>query len=273
MIRYDKIGKRFADGTVAVEDFSLEVSQGQFCVLLGASGAGKSTLLKMVNGLVTPTSGQVEFEGIPVRPRTLAEIRPRIGMVHQQFNLVLRSSVLKNVLAGALPAIGTWRAMASLFPVNLQRKACQLLSQVGLEEKHLYRRAGQLSGGQQQRVAIARAFILDPSLVLADEPVASLDPEVSRDILDLLKRASLQRGTTVMCSLHQLDLARQFADRIVGLAGGRVIFDGPPEQLNDETVRRIYGAKSISETRQSPQLLGTDVPGQETVCMAVTEVA
>ncbi|REJ68845.1 MAG: phosphonate ABC transporter ATP-binding protein [Planctomycetota bacterium] len=259
MIRFKAARKRFADGTVAVDDLTLEIPAGQFCVFLGASGAGKSSVLKLVNGMVQPTSGRVEFDGIEVVPRTYREIRPRIAMVHQQFNLVLRSTILRNVLAGALPGTSTTAAMLSLFPAELQQKACRLLERVGLSEKHLYRRAAHLSGGQQQRVAIARAFILDPTLVLADEPVASLDPEISRGILQLLRDASRESGTTVMCSLHQPDLAREFADRIVGLARGKVIFDGLPDQLDEEMIGRIYaGARAARETAKDdgPVALG-----------------
>jgi phosphonate transport system ATP-binding protein len=148
--------------------------------------------------------------------------------------------VLDNVLTGALPKLSTPRALFHLFPRHYQRKACDLLQQVGLSETHLYRRAMNLSGGQQQRVAIARAFLLDPTLVLADEPVASLDPSTSRTILSLLKAASRQRGTTVMCSLHQVELALDYADRIVAMRGGQVIFDGRPDDLSAEWQRTIY---------------------------------
>ncbi len=274
MIHFQNATKQYADGTMAVDDLTLSIPKGQFCVLLGASGAGKSTVLKMVNGLVTPTSGHVEFEGTRVEPSTLAAVRPRIGMVHQQFNLVLRSTILRNVLAGALPSIPLWRAMFAAFPLDLQRKACGLLQQVGLDERHLCRRASQLSGGQQQRVAIARAFILDPTLVLADEPVASLDPEISRDILELLKRASCDHDATVMCSLHQLDLAREFADRIVGFANGRMVFDGAPHKLDEATVRHIYGSRS-EEPAAAAATATTSIPTPDAgdVSFAATEVA
>jgi phosphonate transport system ATP-binding protein len=240
MLRFDEVALRYSDGTAALSSVSFEVPRGEFCVVLGASGAGKSTLLRLVNGLAAPTGGVVTIDGVPVGPRTLPALRPRMGMIHQQFNLVLRASVATNVICGALPAVPTWRALLGLFPRALQDKACALIAEVGLQEEHLRRRASDLSGGQQQRVAIARAFMLDPALVLADEPVASLDPTTSRDVLALLKREARDRGATVLCSLHQIGLAREFADRIVGLGQGRVVFDGPPEALDAHVLALIY---------------------------------
>lgn len=254
ILSFQGVDKRWPNGTMAMRKVGLDVVRGQFCVILGPSGAGKSTLLRCVNGLVTPTSGQVQFDGIPVTPRTLRLIRPRVAMVHQQFNLVARLPVMDNVLAGTLSRMGMVRSMLRLFPKADQRRACQLLAQVGLGEEHVYRRAAQLSGGQQQRVAIARAFINRPDLVLADEPVASLDPKFAADILTLLKAASRQAGATVLCSLHQVELACRFADRIVAMRDGRMIFDGSPGDLSETMLRRIYdspaGDATSAETRQ-----------------------
>jgi phosphonate transport system ATP-binding protein len=241
MLVFDNVCKTFPDGTEALKGVSLVVPQGQFCVILGPSGAGKSTLLRMVNGLVQPSAGKVCVDGVPVEPATYARVRPRIGMIHQLFNLVQRSSVANNVLSGALPAVATWRALLYLYPAPFRAKACQMVYEVGLAEEHLRRRVSELSGGQQQRVGIARAFMLDPAVVLADEPVASLDPKTSRDVLALLKKESRERGATVLCSLHQIDLAREFADRIVALRGGEVAFDEPPAELEDAALRSIFG--------------------------------
>jgi phosphonate transport system ATP-binding protein len=227
-----------------MDGVSLEVPKGQFCVLLGPSGAGKSTLLRSVNGLTELTSGHVEVGGTVLSPRTLESIRSEVGMIHQQFNLVGRLSVLTNVLTGALSQVSTLRALFGSFPEAYRRKACRLLADVGLEEEHLYRRASQLSGGQQQRVAIARAFILDPKVVLADEPVASLDQASSSLVLELLRETSARWGTTVLCSLHQVDLARRFADRIIGLRHGKVVYDGPPNDLDAGAEANLYGAAS-----------------------------
>ena len=239
-ISFRDIGKIFPDGSVALDGVTLDIPKGQFCVLLGPSGAGKSTLLRMVNGLAEPSHGEVLVGGTKVTAATLALIRPQIGMIHQQFNLVPRSSVALNVLAGALPATPAWRAILSLFPLHFRRRACELLAAVGLEELHLQRRVSELSGGQQQRVGIARAFMLDPQIVLADEPVASLDPRISRDILALLKQQSCESGTTVLCTLHQVELAREFADRIVALRNGKLVFDGTPAQFTQATASALY---------------------------------
>jgi len=246
MLRFDSVAMRYADGTAALDRVSLDLPRGQFCVVLGASGAGKSTLLRMANGLVTPTGGSVFVEDQRLSPATLKSIRPRIGMIHQHFNLVARASVATNVLSGALPGLPGWRALAGLFPEAMRRKACMLVAAVGLEEQHLARRASELSGGQQQRVGIARAFMLDPPLVLADEPVASLDPQASHDVLTLLRQQARERGAAVLCSLHQVELARAFADRIVALRGGQVVFDGPAQDFHPGVAQAVYAMRAPS---------------------------
>jgi phosphonate transport system ATP-binding protein len=240
MLRFQHIVKRFPNGTVALEDVSLEVPQGEFCVLLGPSGAGKSTLLRLVNGLTTATAGEVSYDETRVCRQTLRQIRGRVAMIFQQFHLVPRLSVLDNVLCGIAHRVPTPLVMLRVFPRAARREACRRLAEVGLGEEHLYRRAMHLSGGQQQRVAIARAFLMEPRVVLADEPVASLDPEISSTILSLLKEASRRTRATVLCSLHQVELAMRFADRIVGMNAGRVVFDSRPDRLDDDAFRRVY---------------------------------
>ena len=219
---------------------SLEIPKGEFCVLLGPSGAGKTTFLRLINGMIEPTEGEISLDEKPIIQKTLKSIRRNIGMIHQQLYLVQRLSVLNNVMSGALPVIPTYRSVLRYLPVRYKRKACHLLEQVELEEKHLHRRVSSLSGGQQQRVAIARAFILDPDLVLADEPVASLDPVISRSILRLIKSASHKQGSTVLCSLHQVELAMEIADRIIGFQKGKVVYDGKPEDLTADILDMIY---------------------------------
>jgi phosphonate transport system ATP-binding protein len=231
---------RYPDGTAALSDISFEVPPGQFCVILGRSGAGKSTLLKCVNGLASPSAGRVVVDDLEVTPKTLGRLQPRIGMIHQSFNLVPRASVATNVISGALPAVSTPRAMLGLFPKTLRDRACSLIADVGLGEEHLRRRVSALSGGQQQRVGIARAFMLDPSYVLADEPVASLDPQTSVDILALIDRQAKVHGAAVLCSLHQIDLTMRFADRVIALRDGQLIFDGAPDALADSGLASIY---------------------------------
>lgn len=240
MIEFQQISKTWPDGTRALSDISLAIPRGQFCVVLGPSGAGKSTLLRAVNGLVRPSTGRVVIDGTELSAATERELRQRTAMIHQHFNLTLRMSVAGNVLAGALPTVSMVRALLGWFTPAQRARACALLAGVGLAPKHLLRRAGELSGGQQQRVGIARAFMLDPEVVLADEPVGSLDPKISRDILALIRDAARERDTSVVCSLHQVDLAREFGDRIVGMRDGRIVFDGTPTELTDEVVERLY---------------------------------
>lgn len=239
-IRFDGVALRYPDGTDALHQIDLTIARAQVCVLLGASGAGKSSLLAMVNGLVRPTGGSVSVEGMPLDRSTLRRVRPRIGTIHQQFGLASRASVATNLIAGAAAALPLWRVLSGAWPAPLVERARVLLDDVGLPQELLARRVEQLSGGQQQRVAIARAFLLDPAIVLADEPVASLDPRHAREVLALLGRQARDRGATVLCSLHQIDLARDFADRIIGLRGGRVVFDGPPAALDGRDVTALY---------------------------------
>ncbi|WP_336980643.1 phosphonate ABC transporter ATP-binding protein [Altererythrobacter fulvus] len=250
-IRFEGLAKSWPDGTRALDAIDLAIPAGQFCVLLGHSGAGKSTLLRCVNGLETPSEGRVLIGGQPVERRALPGLRRRIAMVHQHFGLVSRSSGAANVMAGAVALLPLWRVLTGLYPEALKRKACALLEAVGLEEAHLHRRAEQLSGGQQQRLGLARAFMADPAIILADEPVASLDPALGREVLELLKAQAREHGTTVLCSLHQLDLARAFADRIVALHRGRVIFDRPPEALCERDLAVIY-AKAEPAAHAAP---------------------
>lgn len=260
MIKFNALSKAWPDGTKALKDITLEVPRGQFCVILGPSGAGKSTLLRAVNGLMKPCTGNVAIDGVTLSSNTERHLRKRVAMIHQHFNLTGRMSVSANVLAGLLPVVPTLRALLGWFSPAHRARACALLERVGLAPLHLHRRAQELSGGQQQRVGIARAFMLDPEVVLADEPVASLDPKISRDILALIHDAARERNTTVLCSLHQIDLAREYADRIVGMRDGQVVFDGTPEELTDARVEALYhgarwedAAAPDSETPQRAQ--------------------
>jgi len=240
MLNFESVSRVYNDGTKAVNNVSLHIESGEFCVLLGPSGAGKSTLMNMVNGVVEPSSGSIKIGDLVFNKQNRSNIQRRIGMIHQQLHLVPRLSVLHNVLAGLLPNVGLLRSLLKSFSFKDQRRACQLLDEVGMEEKHLLRRASDLSGGQQQRVAIARAFISNPEVVLADEPVASLDPAMSRSVLQSLKAAAQQRGATVICTLHQLDYALEFADRIIALRKGEIFFDGHPSKLDEVTQAELY---------------------------------
>jgi phosphonate transport system ATP-binding protein len=227
-------------------------------VLIGASGAGNSTLLRCLNGLVTPSTGCLSADGIgPVTPGVaLRRHRRRTAMVFQQHQLIGRQSVLRNVLTGRLGYYPAWRTVFPL-PADERRFALDCLERVGLLPFAL-RRADQLSGGQQQRVGIARALAQKPSLILADEPVASLDPETARRVLGLLFEICRSDGIAAVVSLHQMSLARDFADRIVGIAGGAVVFDGAPEDLSDPILDRIYSRPASAPTSRS-----ASVPARE----------
>lgn len=240
MLIFDSVSRVYDDGTKAVDNVSLQIQPGEFCVILGPSGAGKSTLMNMVNGVVEPSSGNVSFGDLHLNKTNLATIQRRIGMIHQQLHLVPRMSVLHNVLSGLLPEVGLWRSLIKSFSFEDQHRAHELMHKVGLEEKQLLRRASELSGGQQQRVAIARAFISKPEVVIADEPVASLDPAISRSVLESLKNAASHHGTTVLCTLHQLEYSLEYADRIVALRNGKIFFDGHPDELDEDTQAQLY---------------------------------
>jgi phosphonate transport system ATP-binding protein len=232
----------------ALTGVSLTVDRGEVVVLLGLSGSGKSTLLRHIDGLETPTAGSVRALGQQVpalRGRALRELRGRIGFIFQQFELVGPLTVLENVLTGSLstlrgPRVGLWS-----YPRELRMRALGHLDRVGLL-KRAYQRADTLSGGQQQRVAIARALMQDPEILLADEPVASLDPESSGQVMALIREIAAERGLTVVCSLHQVDLALDWGDRIVGLRAGSIVLDTPTAGLTRDQVMEIYGRVATS---------------------------
>jgi len=228
-------------GITALRSVNLRVSSAELCVVLGPSGAGKSTLLRCVNRLTEPTSGEILVAGSPP-PRTraqLRELRRQIGMIFQDHNIVPRLSVLKNVLTGRLATMPTLAAALQIFPRADIEIALFALRRVDLAER-ANDRADRLSGGQQQRVGIARALAQRPQVILADEPVASLDPKTARVVLDDLRRAAHELGIAVLCNLHQVEYAVEFADRIVGICDGRVVYEGVPAQLNEAALGRIY---------------------------------
>lgn len=241
----DALEVTYGRNATAINRCSLQFEAGEFVVLLGASGAGKSTLLRSLNGLVKPTAGKVVVGDVGdiKQRRALRLHRRRTGMIFQQHHLIGRSSVLSNVLVGRL---GFHSSMASLLPSSRAEKllALQAIERVGLLDYAL-QRADRLSGGQQQRVGIARALVQTPTLLLADEPIASLDPSTALHLLSLLHRICKEDGLTAIVSLHQVDIARRFADRIIGLSHGDVVFDGPPDQLTDPLAADLYRAPPV----------------------------
>jgi len=241
MIAVRGLSKTYAAGVRALNDVNIDVAAGEFLVILGPSGAGKSTLLRCINRLVDPTAGEVLHNGRPVdgNRRELRALRRQFGMVFQQFNLVKRLSVLTNVLTGRLGYHSLWRSLVYSFPEADKRIAIECLARVAMDHK-AFQRADTLSGGEQQRVAIARALAQQPTVILADEPVASLDPKIARQVLGYLREAARELGITVLCNLHQVEYAKEFSERVVGMSRGSVVFEGPPAQLTDEILHRIY---------------------------------
>jgi phosphonate transport system ATP-binding protein len=242
VIRVRGLSKRYPGGTVALDGVDLDIAAGELVALIGPSGAGKSTLLRCLNGVVTPTAGEVQIGGATVSGATgegLRLIRAGIGFVFQQFNLQRRLSVLENVLIGGLARTPRLRSLLGLFPATDLARARAALARVGLSGLEA-RRVDTLSGGQQQRVAIARVLVQEPRVILADEPMASLDPTLSETVLALLQRISEEDGITVVTSLHVLDLARRYGRRVIGLRGGRVAYDGSSEGLTEAAARRIF---------------------------------
>lgn len=249
-----QVEKRFSNGFHALKGVSAEIAAGSFTVVLGPSGAGKSTLLRLVNGLETPTQGQICVDDTVVSQANLRAIRGEVGMVFQHFNLVGRLSVMTNVLVGRLKHRSWLGSVMYLFRREDMAIAHEALQRVGLVDKS-WERADRLSGGQQQRVGIARALTQKPRVILADEPVASLDPVTSEEIMQLLQEICKRDRITLLVNLHQVNLAKRYADRIIGLNAGRVVFDGRPSQLDRAALANIYQREGVSHDEQIESVL------------------
>ncbi len=246
MLRVENLTKIFPDGTEAVRNVSFTVQDGEFLAIIGLSGSGKSTLLRCINRLIDPTEGRVTWDDVDItaaQGKELRHIRRKIGMIFQQFNLVKRSSVMVNVLSGRLGYANPWTSLFHRFSSRDRQRAVAALDRVGIAEKS-DNRADRLSGGQQQRVGIARALMQEPRLMLADEPIASLDPVLAHSILQYLELLNQQDGITVLCSLHFLDLVHRYATRVIGLKDGELVFDGLPSELTRERFKEVYGEEA-----------------------------
>jgi len=246
MLQIIDLVKIYDGGVLALDKVSFDVPDGQFVAVIGLSGSGKSTLLRCINRLIEPTAGKVVWNGQDVTDASdedLRRIRRKIGMVFQHFNLVHRSSVLTNVLAGRLGYVNPAWSLVNRFPKEDIDKAMRQLERVGIGDKANYR-ADELSGGQQQRVGLARALMQDPEMILADEPVASLDPVLAHNAMQYLERINKDDKVTVLCSLHFLDLVHRYADRVVALNNGKLVFDGLPQEIDDQKFKDIYGKEA-----------------------------
>jgi phosphonate transport system ATP-binding protein len=249
MLEVKNLTKVYADGTVALKDVSFEVEDGEFLVIIGLSGSGKSTLLRCINRLIDPTEGQIVWDGLNVAaasPQQLRGIRRQIGMIFQHFNLVKRSTVITNVLSGRLGYVNPWASLFNRFPRSDRQRAMQVLERLGIDDQ-AFKRADELSGGQQQRVGIARALMQEPKMILADEPVASLDPVLAHSILGRLEQLNQVDKITILCSLHYLDLVQRYASRVIGLRDGRIVYRGSREdirRMTDDEFKEIYGEEA-----------------------------
>lgn len=246
MLRVEHLTKVYDDGTVALRDVSFEVPDGEFLAVIGLSGSGKSTLLRCINRLIDPTEGRILWNDVDITAASqedLRRIRRRIGMVFQHFNLVARSKVITNVLAGRLGYTSPALSLVNKFSKQDREHALAQLERVGLAEK-ADNRADELSGGQQQRVGIARAMVQEPEMILADEPVASLDPVLAHSIMQYLETINQEDDVTVLCSLHFLDLVHRYGQRVIALNEGQLVFEGLPSEIDDEMFKDIYGKEA-----------------------------
>ena len=250
MLEIRNLTKVYDDGTVALKNVSFSVSDGEFLVVIGLSGSGKSTLLRCINRLIDPTEGEILWDGVDLaklKGEDLRKARRKIGMIFQHFNLVKRSQVLTNVLAGRLGYTSTRRSLLGGFSKEDKAKAWVAMKRLGIDNQAL-KRADELSGGQQQRVGVARALMQEPSMILADEPVASLDPVLAHSILQYLEMLNQEDKMTVICSLHYLDLVQRYSTRVIGLRDGEIVYEGSRadiQAMSDEQFKDIYGEEAV----------------------------
>lgn len=245
MIEFKNVSKTYPNGFQALKNINLKIEKGEFVVIVGLSGAGKSTLLRSINRLNEITEGEILIDGKSItnaKGSSLRRIRRDIGMIFQSFNLVKRSTVLRNVLSGRVGYHSTLRTILGLFPKEDENLAFDALDRVNILDK-AYTRADQLSGGQQQRVSIARALAQEAKIILADEPVASLDPLTTKQVMDDLKRINQELGITTIVNLHHVDLAREYATRIIGMRAGEIVYDGIATEAKEDTFSEIYGSE------------------------------
>lgn len=251
MLKIEHLKKRYKSGPWVLKDISFEVSDGEIVGLIGPSGAGKSTMIRCVNRLIDPSEGNIQLDGVSLSSLSSSKIREQrrhIGMIFQEYALVERLSVMENVLSGRLGYLSFWRSFLRSYPQEDVDNAFEYLDRVGLID-HANKRADELSGGQRQRVGIARALAQDPRLLLVDEPTASLDPKTSRQIMRLIQSICREKALSAIINIHDVPLAMQFVDRLIGLQGGEVVFDGKPDELTEDVLTRIYGDEDWTDVK------------------------
>ncbi|EHJ02180.1 phosphonate ABC transporter, ATPase subunit [Clostridium sp. DL-VIII] len=248
MIKFENVDKVYPNGVKGLKNVSLEINQGEFVAIIGLSGAGKSTLLRTINKMHDISNGRLTVNGQEVRKlkgKELRVFRRKIGMIFQSFNLISRISVIKNVLASRVPELPTWKCILGLFSKEDKIAALEALDKVGILDK-AYIRADQLSGGQQQRVALARTLAQNPEIILADEPVAALDPVTAKEVMNDFRRINKEMNISIIINIHHVDLALDYADRVIGIKAGEIVYDGPVSEVDKETLTKIYGRDLIS---------------------------
>lgn len=239
----ENLNKEYSKGKSVLKDVNFEIKQGELLSIIGPSGAGKSTLLRSINRMIEPTSGKITFDNkniTNVKGRELRNMRTNIGMIFQHYNLVDRLSVFENVMHGTLGYKNSLQGIFSLYTESEKEEAIDIITELGIED-HIYKRCDELSGGQKQRVGIARALVQKPKIILCDEPIASLDPSSSRVIMEHLRKICSEKGITVIVNLHQVDVAKNYSDRIIGLNSGEVVFNGHPTEIDKEVIQAVYG--------------------------------
>lgn len=249
MIIFDNVSKRYPNGTLALKDIDLTIESGEFIGIIGLSGAGKSTLIRTINQMHPITEGNLTVNGIEVKDLKGADLRKfrrQIGMVFQSFNLVTRATVIRNVLNALVPEIPFWRVLFGVFTKEEELKALEALDHVGILDK-AYTRVDQLSGGQQQRVALARTLTQDPEIILADEPVAALDPVTANVVMEDFRRINREENITVLINIHHVEMALEFCDRIIGIRDGEIVYDGPSAEVTPQVLDHIYKGQSYEE--------------------------
>ena len=245
MIVFDHVSKTYPNGYQALKDINLTIEQGEFVAIIGLSGAGKSTLIRTINRMHDITDGTLTVDGVNVmelKGARLRQFRRNIGMIFQSFNLVTRTTVIKNVLTSRVPELPFWRALLGAYPKKDKLEALEALDKVGILDK-AFVRADQLSGGQQQRVALARTLAQNPKIILADEPVASLDPVTAKQVMDDFRRINREMNISVLINIHHVDLALQYGDRVIGIKAGEVVYDGPASEVNEAVLAEVYGGQ------------------------------